>query len=150
MSTLLRYAALAVLGMLVVPGAVFAQSGAQIARSWGLVGAWQVDCDSAPDDRNPVYVYVVRGGQLYVDRDFGADSRDSSAITDVARTPEGAIRYVINFTELKQMRQHTNIRAPDGRMRTYSNKNLTTGEASVVDGKYTSNGQVSQWMTRCG
>ena len=60
MSALLRYAALAVLGMLAAPSVALAQSSAQIATSWGCVGTWQVDCNSASNDRNPIYVYVVR------------------------------------------------------------------------------------------
>jgi hypothetical protein len=34
-------------------------------------------------------------------------------------------------------------------MRVFTNKNLGTGEASVVDGKFTSDGQTTPWMSRC-
>ncbi len=149
MPAFVRFAALVVVGCLVVPGTLLAQTAVQTASNWGLLGEWRRECQSPITDSNPSYLYLVRNGQLYLDRDFATSGSDSSVLSGVRRTPGGEIEYVIQFASLAH-RQHLNAKSGDSRMmRVISNKNLQTGEASVVDGKFTSDGQITPWMTRC-
>jgi hypothetical protein len=134
-------------GCLVSPGAL-AQTATQTASSWGLLGEWRRDCRSPIADDNPSYLYLVRNGQLYLDRDFAKSGTDSSVVSGIRRTAAGEIEYVIQFISLAH-RQHLNAKSADGRMRVIFNKNLQTGEASVVDGKFTDGGQITPWLSRC-
>ena len=131
-----------------MPGTVLAQTAVQTASNWGLLGEWRRECQSPITDSNPSYLYLVRNGQLYLDRDFAASGTDSSVLSGVRRTAGDEIEYVIQFTSLAP-RQHLNAKSGSNQMRVISNKNLQTGEASVVDGKFTSDGAVTPWMSRC-
>ena len=143
-----RLAALVIIGCLALPGTLFAQTAVQTASNWGLLGEWRRECQSPIADGNASYLYLIWNGQLYLDRDFATSGTDSSLLSGVRRTAGGEIEYVIQFTSLAH-RQHLNAKSGDSRMRVISNKNLQTGEASVVDGKFTDGGQVTPWLNRC-
>ena len=94
--------------------------------------------------------YVVRGGKLFHDRDFGGESKsDSSPVTAARLTPDGVLELTIPFASLSQTRQFAFVRAPDGRIRAVYNRNVDTDEYSIKDGKFTANGNAPPWQTLC-
>jgi hypothetical protein len=148
----LRWIALLSAASVALPCASFAQTSAQVASSWGLLGTWQVECGGAPSDTNPVYTYGANGAQVVLDRDFGDNRRDSNMVTGVRRTPSGEITYTVIFasTEPPQNREHVFLKSQNGRaMRIISNRNPDTNVYAVRDGKYSDDGQTTVWMNRC-
>lgn len=131
------------------------QSSVEVARSWGLPGIWQRDCDTPVRADNPRYNYSVEEGKLLLRRDFGGGINDASVISDVEITPNGEIGYVVHFVQLgdnrqgRVSRQNMLIKSADGRIRTFSNKQAKTGQPSVVGGIRADDLVPTPWLNRC-
>jgi hypothetical protein len=136
------------LAVLVTSEVSFAQSNAETATKWGLLGSWKVDCNAPTNRQDPTVAYAVREGRLFHDRDFG-DAKDSSPVVLATRKPDGAIELVVTFTSLKQTRQYSLTKGSDGRARALSNRNVDTNDYSVRNGKFTANGNETPWQARC-
>lgn len=134
------------------PGDANAQTAAEAAKDWGLLGSWMTDCNLQPSEgsRNS---YVVRGAQLFLDRDFGPQNGGlvSDAITDAKVQPDGTIDLTVYFASVTppQTRRNSMVRGSDGRIRMWTNLNLNTGEYSVRDGVLTHNGKPTPSLVRC-
>jgi hypothetical protein len=148
MAALARSVAFALLLVVVAGQAAQAQTTAEVARKWGLVGTWRLDCVQPRSQSNPDLNYVVRGGKLFHDRDFG-NNQDSSAVMTAVVKADKSLEIVVKFDSLKQTRQFALMKGPDGRIRAVSNRNVDTNEYSIRDGKFTANGGTPPWQTRC-
>jgi hypothetical protein len=144
----IRLLALLVFGVLAMFGTAFAQTVAETASKWGLLGSWKLDCSQATSRSNGDLRYVVRGGKLFHDREFG-DARDSSAVMSATTKADGTIEIVVNFASFSQTRQFSFIKGSDGRIRALSNRNVDTNEYSIEGGKFTANGNDTPWQSRC-
>jgi len=143
-----RLLALVLLAVLAAPEVSFAQTNAQTAASWGLLGIWRLDCSKPMSKSNPNLSYVVRSGKLFHDRDF-SDARDSSPVMSVIRKADGSLELLVNFTSLSQTRQFSFTKGSDGRIRAKSNRNVDTNEYTIKDGKFTATGNTPPWQSRC-
>ena len=143
-----RLLALVLLAVLAAPEASLAQTTAQIATSWGLLGTWRLDCSKPMSRSNPDLTYVVRSGKLLHDREFG-DARDSNPVMSATRKADGSLEVLVNFGSLSQTRQFSFIKGSDGRIRATSSRNVDTNEYSIKDGKFTANGNAAPWQSRC-
>lgn len=133
-------------------GAAQAQTVAEVASKWGLLGTWQIDCRAPVSRSNGAITYLVTGGKLQMQRDFGGDKNagnDTNTIVAAARKPDGTLEYTTVFPSLGQTRQQTDTKGSDGRRRALSNRNVDTNEYTIKDGKLVSNGTDSLWQTRC-
>jgi hypothetical protein len=144
----IRLFALVLLAVLATPEASLAQTVADTASKWGLLGTWRLDCSTSPSRSDGALQYVVRGGKLYHDREFG-DARDSSQVMSATRKADGSLELVVKFDSLSQTRQFSFIKGSDGRIRAISNRNVDTNEYTIKDGKFTANGNTPPWQTRC-
>lgn len=144
----IRLVALFTLGVLATFDTASAQTIAETASRWGLLGSWKLDCSQPTSRSNGDLRYVVRGGKLYHDRDFG-DAKDSSAVMSATRKADGSIEIVVSFASLSQTRQFSFRKGSDGRIRAISNRNVDTNEYSIKDGKFTANGNDAPWQSRC-
>src|SRR5690349_10611879 len=86
-------------GMLAASGAALAATPAEVARNWGLLGLWRLDCAAKPSRSDPDLKFLVRNGTLYHDRNWGS-GHDSSAVTSASITPNGGIDVVVRFQSL--------------------------------------------------
>jgi hypothetical protein len=134
-------------GMLAASGA-FAATPADVARKWGLLGLWRLDCAAKPTVSDPDLRFVVRSGTLYYDRAWGS-GHDSSVITSATLTPNGGIDVVVRFQSLSQTREWIDVKEDDGRIRAIMNRNVDTNEYSIRDGKFVSNGNTPPPTTHC-
>jgi hypothetical protein len=131
------------------------RSWVQIATAWGLPGVWQQDCEAPVSLDNPRYKYSIEEGKILLRRDFGGRTSDASEITDVDLTPAGELGYMVHFVQLGKSRkdqvsrQNVLAKAADGRIRTVSNKQASSGEASVVGGVRAADQNPTPWMSRC-
>jgi hypothetical protein len=143
-----RPVALVLLAVLITPEVALAETNVEAASKWGLLGTWKINCSQPTSRSNGDLGYVVRGGKLYHDRDFG-DAKDSSAVMSATRKDDGSIEIVVNFVSLSQTREFSFRKGSDGRIRAISNRNVDTNEYSIKDGKFTANGNDPPWQSRC-
>ena len=131
-------------------------SSTQVATAWGLPGVWQRDCVAPVHLNNPRYKYSIEDGKVLLRRDFGGKVKDRSEISDVETTSTGDLQDVVHFVELgdsrreRASRQNVLTKSPDGRIRAVANKNIGTGEESVVGGIRAEDSNPTPWMSRCG
>ena len=144
-----RLPAIVLLGMVCMSAAANAQSIAQTATRWGLVGSWRLDCKKPISNSNGDLAYVVRRGRLFHVRNFGGKRKDSSPVMAATIKSDGSIELLIKFDSLKQTRQFSMLKGADGRIRSLSNRDVDTDKYTVVKGKFVYNGKATPWQTRC-
>ena len=144
----MRLFALVLLTALATSEASLAQTAAETASRWGLLGTWRLDCSQPPSRSDGNLQYVVRGGRLFHDREFG-DARDSSTVLSAITKADGSIELVVNFVSISQTREFSLIKGRDGRIHATSNRNIDTNEYSIRGGTFTANGNTTPWQTRC-
>jgi hypothetical protein len=148
MTISLRVPALALAGMLAAAGASFADTPAEVARDWGLLGIWRLDCTVKASRGDPDLKYVVRGGKLFHERDWG-DGGDSSEILAAEVTPEGGIALTVRFESLAQTRQFVDVKRDEQHIHAVMSRNVETNEYSIRDGKFVDSGRVPPMQTHC-
>jgi hypothetical protein len=148
MTWLARLLVATLLGISVAAGVSFGQTPADAAAAWGLLGTWRLDCSAEASRSDPDLTFLVRGGQLFHDRNWG-DGSDSSAVIAASITPDGGFSVTVQFDSLKQTRQWSYIQQSGGRIRAMFNRNVDDDQYSIRDGKFTANGKPSPWQTHC-
>jgi hypothetical protein len=127
-----------------------AETNADLAQRWGLIGIWMSDCSQPATGLKPKKSFIVRDGKLFHDRD-GGNWQDSSEITRITLKPNGSIEILITFQAFKppQTSLFELIKGPDGRTRAWSNFDVNNARYTIKDGKMTASGEQSPWQTRC-
>jgi hypothetical protein len=129
--------------------AAMTRTPAQVASDWGLLGSWRANCSAPVSQANITITYADVGGSLVYQRDQG-NTQDSNPVVSATVTPDDKMDFVIDFTAAGQKRRNVIVKAADGsKYRAFNNSNIATGEYSVKDGKFTSNGQDAPWLNRC-
>jgi hypothetical protein len=126
-----------------------AETAAETAGKWGLLGRWSQDCNLPPDrDRGAVLTYqITEGGKLVHQRDFGSTS-DSAGVIGADVSAEGVLNLRIFFPEMKQTREFGLKMLPDGSIRAMYNRDQK-GQYSIRDGKFTANGKPTPPQYKC-
>jgi hypothetical protein len=129
--------------------AAAAQSVADTLTRWGLIGTWAIDCSKPASSANGHLAYVVRGpGKVVHERDFG-ERRDSNDVQQARTGLGGALDLVVHFPVLNQTRKFTMMMGSDRRIRALANTRIDGTEETIKDGKFTANGGLTPWQTRC-
>jgi hypothetical protein len=141
--------ALATLVSLTLTLTASAETVAETARKWGLIGPWSLDC-SLPPDRNKgsVLAYEVAPGDRVVHRrNFGGTTDESEVISaEVSRN--GMLNLRVFFPQLKQTREYGFVMQSDGTMRAMYNRNQKH-QYTIRDGKFTANGNRTPPQHKC-
>lgn len=137
-----------ILAAVVASSPSLAQTNAQVAAEWGLLGTWKIDCDAPATVANTQETFVVRERRLVLDRDLGTE-KDSFPVAFVAQGEGGSLYLVIQFTRFGQVRENVVVKRSDGRKRVMSNRDVDTDEHSVRNGTFTQSGRELSWFTRC-
>jgi hypothetical protein len=126
-----------------------AETVAETARKWGLIGPWAQDCSVPADrDKGTVLAYEVEpGGRVVHRRDFG-DVKDENEVLSAEVSSNGILRLRVSFSRLKETREFAMIKLPDGTIRAMYNRN-SKGEYTIRDGKFTANGNPTPPQHRC-
>ena len=131
-----------------LPTSARAETAAEAAAAWGLVGTWAFDCRLPPSEGNGYLTYqVTPAGGLAHERDFGR-RRDANEVLRAAESV-GGLELTVYFPAAAQTRQLVLARSADGRMRLVSETLASTGEVAVRDGKIASTGTDTPWQVRC-
>ena len=140
---------LAILFCLTLTIGASAETVAQTAQQWGLIGAWSLDCSLKPDRGNgAVLDYEIVGGDRVVHRrDFG-DKSDESEVVAAEISGDGMLNLRVFFPSLRQTREYGLMMQPDGTMRAIYNRNQKD-EYTIKDGKFTANGNPTPPQHKC-
>ena len=148
MTSLMHRLALALVSLCLFSGPGRAETPAETAAAFGLLGTWAVDCRLPPSLANAYLSYVATpGGNIAHDRDFGSQ-RNVGEIMRASLTA-GGIDLVVFFPVTAQSRQITITKAADGRMRTIADSFINSNEYAVRDGKLLATGAEMPWQMRC-
>ena len=139
---------LAVLGMLGFAAPSSAETVAEIADRWGILGNWQKNCDTPVSENNDRQSFVIRSGKLFLDRSRG-EGDDSNPVTAASIDARGELDLLVTFPTYGQNRQNVHAMSTDGRQHIVLNRNVDTGEYTVRNGILLSTGNAVPWLTHC-
>ncbi len=125
-----------------------AETMAETAKQWGLIGPWSLDCSLPPDhNKGTVLSYEIADDRVVHRRDFG-DVRDESEVLSLSVSVDGIIHLRVYFPSVKQTREYGMIHQSDGTVRAMYNRN-DKNQYSIRDGKFTSNGKPTPPQHKC-
>jgi hypothetical protein len=143
---------LAILFCLTLTIGASAETVAQTAQQWGLIGAWSLDCSLKPGRGNgSVLDYEIVGGDRVVHRrNFGdkSDESDESEVVAAEISADGMLNLRVFFPSLRQTREYGLKMQPDGTMRAIYNRNRKD-EYTIKDGKFTADGSPTPAQHKC-
>ena len=148
MSRPLRRLTLAILISLMLPVGASAETVAQTARKWGLIGFWSQDCSLQPDrEKGTVFAYEVDSDDRVVHRRYFGDTTDESEVIAAVVSRDGMLHLRVFFPRLKQTREYGLAMQPDGTMRAIYNRQKR--DYTIKDGKFTANGKPTPPQHKC-
>jgi len=125
-----------------------AESAAEIAKQWGLIGPWSLDCSLPPDHgKGTVLSYEISDDHVVHRRDFG-DASDEADVLSLSVSADGMIHLRVYFPSVKQTREYGMIHLPDGTIRAMYNRN-DKNQYSIKDGKFTQTGKPTPPQHKC-
>jgi len=133
--------------MLVSPTS--AETIADTAKQWGLIGPWSLDCSLPPDHaRGAVLSYdIANGNRLMYRRDFG-DAQDQAEVLSATVSGDGTLNLRVYFPSLKQTREYGMKHLDDASIRSVYNRN-EQNQYSIRDGKFAANGKPTPAQHKC-
>ena len=141
--------ALAILFFLTLTLNASAETAAQTAREWGLIGPWSLDCSLRPDgNKGAVLAYEIAPDDRVVHRRYFGDTTDESEVITAEVSGDGMLNLRVFFPKLKQTREYGFVMQPDGTMRAIYNRNQKD-EYTIKDGKFTANGNPTPPQHKC-
>jgi hypothetical protein len=141
--------ALAILFFLTLGPDASAETVAQTARKWGLIGPWSRDCSLEPGkDKNAMLSYEIIGDDRVVHRRNFGDTTDQNEVVTAEVSGDGMLNLRVFFPNFKQTRQYGLMKQPDGSMRTMYNHDQQD-EYSIRDGIFTANGNPTPALHKC-
>jgi hypothetical protein len=144
-----RRLALAIPFLLTLTLNASAETVAETARTWGLIGAWSLDCSVAPDrGAGAVLAYEIASGDRVVHRRNFGTTTDESEVVTARVSGDGMLNLRVFFPKLQQTREYGFAMQPDGTMRAMYNRNQE-GEYTIRNGKFTANGNPTPSQHKC-
>jgi hypothetical protein len=141
--------ALTILFSLALTPTASAETVAETALKWGLIGPWSLDCSHPPDiNKGSVLAYEIAPGDRVVLRRRFGDSTDESKVVAAEVSRDGMLNLRVFFPQLKQTREYGLAMQPDGTMRAMYNRSQK-GEYTIRDGKFTANGKPTPSEHKC-
>ena len=130
-------------------GTASAETAAETARKWGLIGRWSLDCALPPDrDRGAVLAYeVADDGRLVYRRYFG-ETTDSADVIAAEISADQLLNLRVFFPKLKQTREYGLRMQADGSIRAVYNRDQK-GIYSIRNGLFSANGRPTPPNYKC-
>jgi hypothetical protein len=126
-----------------------AETVAETARKWGLIGPWSLNCSLKADrDKGTVLAYEIAGDDRVVHRRSFGDTTDESEVISAEVSGDGMLNLRVYFPNLKQTREYGLMMQPDGTMRAIYNRNQKE-EYTIRDGRFTANGNPTPPQHKC-
>jgi len=156
---MVRLGIMAGISVAAISAAAFAETDANLARQWGLLGTWSTDCSRPPTENDPYLIYQAAGDKVLHRRDYPklAESNpnypkdtDASPIRSVELVDGGGIKLEIYLPDFDppQTRVYELYRDGD-KMHTKYNYRVSDGSYSIKDFVIVANGQPAVWIYKC-
>lgn len=125
-----------------------AEDAAEIARQWGLIGTWAVDCAKAVQaGRGNVITYEVSAtGRLIYRRDL--DAEDTNEVTDIQIDGDHGLVLSITMPRYSQTRDNGIDKQADGSIRSTFNRG-PDGSYTIRDGRFIATGKPTPRLRKC-
>lgn len=141
--------ALTILFSLALTPIASAETVAETALKWGLIGPWSLDCSHPPNsNKGSVLAYELAPGDRVVLRRRFGDGTDESKVVAAKVSRDGMLNLRVFFPQLKQTREYGLAMQPDGTMRAMYNRSQK-GEYTIRDGRFTANGKPTPSEQKC-
>ncbi len=142
----------ALVAPLMFVGAAQAQSAAQAAREFGLIGTWAIDCGKPASRDNIQVTYAVKGGDVVLSRDGGPDARDSLLIPSAKLLAPDLLQTVQRNGDMppkdaEATEMTVELRKTGGKIRIW--KTTAAGMTLVEQGKVVGTGTAGMAMAKC-
>jgi hypothetical protein len=126
----------------------FADSAADVARDWGLLGTWAVDCSAPPvRGRGTIISYeVTSDGTLVYRRDH--DPSDVNEVAHARVEPDQTLVLSITLPKARQTRENGIAKTEDGSIRSVFNRG-EDGSYTIRDGRFVANGKPTLALRKC-
>jgi hypothetical protein len=126
---------------------VSAGNSADIARDWGLLGTWAIDCAKPTKGKGNVISYEINSaGKLIYRRDH--DAADTNAIVDARIASDHTLILSIEMPQYGQTRENGVSKEADGSIHTLYNRG-EDGIYSVRDSRFVANGVLTPRLHKC-
>ena len=126
-----------------------AETIAETASKWGLIGPWSLDCSLPPDrDKGTVLAYETTSDNGVVHRRNFGDTTDENPVVSATISPDGMLNLRVSFPALKQTREYGLMLQPDGTLRAMYNRNEKR-QYTIKDGKFTIGGKPTPSFHKC-
>jgi hypothetical protein len=140
---------LALLVSLLLTLSASAETVAETARNWGLIGPWSRDCSLKPGrDQATVLAYEIMANERVVHRRNFGDTTDENEVVTAEISGDGMLNLRVFFPNFKQTREYGLMKQPDGSIRTMYNHDQKD-EYSIRDGIFTANGNPTPLLHKC-
>ena len=126
-----------------------AETAAEVAARWRLLGQWKPDCSSPTSRANTVFNFVARDGKLYQDRDMG-DWQDSSLVMEATVQPDGSIELTTVLGGAAGTRTTVLRMQDEAHFLVWSNRAAGTQPYTIKDGRFANGSNVRPLLMRCG
>jgi hypothetical protein len=125
-----------------------ADSTADVARDWGLLGTWAVDCSAAPvRGRGTIISYeITADGALIYRRDH--DPSDVNEVTSARLEADETLVLSIVLPRAHQTRENGIMRTADGGIRSVFNRG-EDGSYTIRDSHFVANGKPTPLLRKC-
>ena len=122
---------------------------ADVARDWGLIGTWGIDCAKPPKkgQGNTISYEVTSSGSLIYRRDF--DASDNNHVTQARVEPDRTLLLSIVMPQFNQTRENGIAMQPDGSIHTDFSRG-EDGSYTIRDGRFVANGKPTPALRKCG
>jgi hypothetical protein len=125
-----------------------ADTAAETAMQWGLIGTWSLDCKQPAARTNNYLQFAVIGADVVHNRNFG-DAQDSNNVVSLKVTGD-RLEMEIFYPGLNPPQSRFIGLMKNGPNKMISQYNHDqSGNFSVKDFKIVSNGQPSPYLTKC-
>jgi len=125
-----------------------ADSAADVARDWGLLGSWAVDCSAPPvRGRGAIISYeIASDGRLIYRRDH--DPSDVNEVASARIESDETVVLSIVLPRAHQTRENGIAKMADGSIRSVFNRG-EDGSYTIRDGRFVANGKPTPLLTKC-
>lgn len=125
-----------------------ADSAADTATRWGLIGTWSLDCTQPAARTNNYLSFAVNGANVVHNRNFG-DAQDSNNVVSLKVTGD-LLEMEIFYPSLNPPQSRFIGVVKNGPNKMISQYNHDqSGNFTIKDFKLVSNGQPAPYLTKC-
>jgi hypothetical protein len=125
-----------------------ADDAAGVARDWGLIGTWAIDCTKPPKkgQGNTISYEVTSSGGLIYRRDF--DVSDNNEVTEARIEPDHTLILSIVMPQFNQTRENGIAMQSDGSIHSIFSRG-EDGSYTIRDGRFVANRKPTPALQKC-